>query len=217
MTVGEKILKCRKELKMSQEELGKKLLVSRQTISLWEKDQTVPTIDNLIKLKEIFGVSVDEMLGVDNNEKPEAPTVDNACSPDSTSIKPAIQKRRIGATEIIFLILGSPIWISLLVAALAVAFSLYAVLWAVVISLWAVFASLIATAIGGITFGVSLIFSNSKIVAAAVIGAALVLSGVGILIFYGCELATKGTVLLTQKITAKIKSHLIKGEDAKNE
>lgn len=66
MTVGEKIHKYRKDLGMSQEELGKRLLVSRQTISLWEKDQTVPTIDNLVRLKEVFAVSVDEILGVEN-------------------------------------------------------------------------------------------------------------------------------------------------------
>ena len=69
MTVGEKIQKYRKELGLSQEELGQKLLVSRQTISLWEKDQTVPTIDNLIRLREIFGVSVDEILGFENIEQ----------------------------------------------------------------------------------------------------------------------------------------------------
>lgn len=67
MTVGENIQKYRKKLGMSQEELGKKLLVSRQTISLWEKDQTSPTIDNLMRLKEVFGVSVDEILGAENN------------------------------------------------------------------------------------------------------------------------------------------------------
>lgn len=69
MTIGEKIQKYRKQLEMSQEELGQKLLVSRQTISLWEKDQTVPTIDNLIRLREIFGASVDEMLGFENIEQ----------------------------------------------------------------------------------------------------------------------------------------------------
>ncbi len=66
MTVGEKIQMYRKQLEMSQEELGQKLLVSRQTISLWEKDQTVPTIENLIRLREVFGVSVDDILGFDN-------------------------------------------------------------------------------------------------------------------------------------------------------
>lgn len=69
MTIGEKIQTCRKRLNLSQEELGQKLLVSRQTISLWEKDQTVPTIDNLVRLREIFGVSVDEMLGIEAAEQ----------------------------------------------------------------------------------------------------------------------------------------------------
>ena len=69
MTVGEKIQEYRKDLNLSQEELGQKLLVSRQTISLWEKDQTVPTIDNLIRLREIFGVSVDEILGFETIEQ----------------------------------------------------------------------------------------------------------------------------------------------------
>lgn len=68
MTVGEKIQAYRKRLGMSQDELGQKLLVSRQTVSLWEKDQTVPTIDNLIRLREIFGVSVDGILGFNTDE-----------------------------------------------------------------------------------------------------------------------------------------------------
>lgn len=62
MTIGEKIQNYRKKLGLSQEELGQKLLVSRQTVSLWEKDQTVPTIDNLKLLKDIFNVSIDEIL-----------------------------------------------------------------------------------------------------------------------------------------------------------
>ena len=69
MTVGENIQKYRRNLGLSQEELGQRLLVSRQTISLWEKDQTVPTIDNFIRLREIFGISVDEMLGFEDTEK----------------------------------------------------------------------------------------------------------------------------------------------------
>lgn len=69
MTVGEKIQKYRKSLGLSQEELGQKLLVSRQTISLWEKDQTVPTIDNLMRLSEIFEISVDEILHPESKEQ----------------------------------------------------------------------------------------------------------------------------------------------------
>lgn len=69
MTVGKKIQKYRKDLGLSQEELGQKLLVSRQTISLWEKDQTVPTIDNLMRLSDIFEISVDEILNSENKEQ----------------------------------------------------------------------------------------------------------------------------------------------------
>ncbi len=62
MTVGEKIQYYRKKIGLSQEELGQKLLVSRQTVSLWEMDKTLPTVDNLIRLKEIFSVSIDDIL-----------------------------------------------------------------------------------------------------------------------------------------------------------
>ncbi|MBQ7406486.1 MAG: helix-turn-helix domain-containing protein [Clostridia bacterium] len=62
MTVGEKIQYYRKKIGLSQEELGQKMIVSRQTVSLWEMDKTLPTVDNLIRLKEIFSVSIDDIL-----------------------------------------------------------------------------------------------------------------------------------------------------------
>ena len=72
MTVGQRIQEHRKKNGLSQEELGQRLLVSRQTVSLWEKDQTLPTVDNLLLLKEIFGISVDELLGVEKVAEEEA-------------------------------------------------------------------------------------------------------------------------------------------------
>ena len=62
MTIGERLQQYRKNLGLSQEELGQRLFVSRQTVSQWETDQTLPTVDNLIRLKELFGVSVDTIL-----------------------------------------------------------------------------------------------------------------------------------------------------------
>ena len=81
MTIGESILKRRKDLGFSQEELAEKLLVSRQTISLWEKDQTQPTIDNLMRLKEIFGVSIDKVLCAeeDKETKINSDSLDTVC------------------------------------------------------------------------------------------------------------------------------------------
>ena len=65
MTVGKNIFDLRKIKGISQEELADRLLVSRQTVSQWENDQTLPSIDNLLRLKEIFGVSVDKILSTD--------------------------------------------------------------------------------------------------------------------------------------------------------
>ena len=68
MTLGENILKLRKLNGMSQEALADKMFVTRQTVSLWETDQTLPTIENLIRLKEVFGVSIDTFIS-DSEEK----------------------------------------------------------------------------------------------------------------------------------------------------
>ena len=82
MTVGETILEKRKELGLSQAELADKLLVTRQTISLWETDQALPTIDNLMRLKEVFGISIDKMLYGDEHktDKANSDSLDTICS-----------------------------------------------------------------------------------------------------------------------------------------
>ena len=59
MTVGEKIQKYRKELAMSQEELGQKLLLSRQTVSLWEHDQTELIKNNQKYHNTLVGFAMD--------------------------------------------------------------------------------------------------------------------------------------------------------------
>lgn len=51
---------------MSQVELAKKLGVTKQCVSNWENDNIQPSIDMLIKLSEVFSVSTDYLLGLDN-------------------------------------------------------------------------------------------------------------------------------------------------------
>lgn len=82
MTLGKNIQNYRKLNNMSQEELAEKMYVTVQTISLWETDQTVPTLDDLIKLKEIFGVSVDKILCADEGEakKLNSDSLDTICA-----------------------------------------------------------------------------------------------------------------------------------------
>ena len=65
--LGEKIRNLRKENKMSQEALSEKLGVSRQSISLWENNQTMPSMENIVAIANIFGVSTDTLL----KEEPE--------------------------------------------------------------------------------------------------------------------------------------------------
>lgn len=65
MNFGNKLVKFRKENKLSQEELADKLGVSRQTISNWELNVTKPDVDYIKKISKIFCVSIDEMLNND--------------------------------------------------------------------------------------------------------------------------------------------------------
>jgi transcriptional regulator with XRE-family HTH domain len=59
MTAGERIYKCRKAKKLSQEYVATILGVSRQAVSKWENDLSVPDTLNYINLAKIFGVSVE--------------------------------------------------------------------------------------------------------------------------------------------------------------
>ena len=61
--LGEKIYSLRKERGLSQEELADALNVSRQSVSKWETDQSVPDYDNVAAMCAFFGVSLDGFTG----------------------------------------------------------------------------------------------------------------------------------------------------------
>lgn len=123
-------------------------------------------------------------------------------------------KNRLKAWEIVFLVLGSPIWLSLLIAAFAVILSLYVVLWSVAISLWAVFGSLIGCAFGGIVAGIVFVCSGNVLTGIAMVGTGIVCAGLSIFMFYGCKAASKGILILTKKFAVWTKNCLIKKEEA---
>ena len=62
MTMGEKIQLLRKKQNWSQETLAEKLSVSRQAVSLWERDESQPELDKLLKLAKIFSVTTDYLI-----------------------------------------------------------------------------------------------------------------------------------------------------------
>ena len=105
--------------------------------------------------------------------------------------------------EIALLILGFPLWFPLLVAAFAVALSLYVSLWAVIISLWAVFAALAVCALVLLIGGIVSAFGAMISLGIALVGGSLVCAGLSIFLFFGCKALTKGTCVLTKKLFQK--------------
>lgn len=63
MTLGQKIQTQRKEIGLSQEELAEQLGVSRQAVSRWENDNGYPEMEKMIRLSQIYHVSLDYLAG----------------------------------------------------------------------------------------------------------------------------------------------------------
>ena len=122
--------------------------------------------------------------------------------------------KKLRLWEILLLGLGSPIWLSLLIAVFAVGLSVYISLWAVIVSLWSVFVSLIGSAFGGAVSGIALIGYGNYSTGLATIGCGTVCAGLSVFMFFGCKLATKGILLFTKKTVFGIKKFFVKKEDA---
>lgn len=65
MSFGEKLKHERAKRGWSQEELAEKLFVSRQSVSKWENGQNYPSIEIIIKMSDLFGLTIDELLRSD--------------------------------------------------------------------------------------------------------------------------------------------------------
>lgn len=81
MTLGEKIYTLRSQNKMSQGDLAEKLNVSRQSISKWETNQSVPELDKLIQLSDLFHISLDELVRSKDPEENDRPIEDTPTPP----------------------------------------------------------------------------------------------------------------------------------------
>ena len=103
MTIGERIQMHRKNQGLSQEDLAQKLFVSRQTVSQWETDQTVPTVDNIYILKEILDISFDELLSdekVEKEETEEKPLEEYECLCEKEEIKVVEEKENTTVLQV---------------------------------------------------------------------------------------------------------------------
>ena len=180
--------------------------------------------ETLSEAVTVEDVPVEEPSDMPAEAQPEAVAVEEIPAPEPAAsiqaaslVQPSAEKesrrRTLRAWEIVLLVLGSPVWVSLLIAAVCIVLSLYISLWAVIISFWAVFLALAVSAVYSVISGVVCLVMGKGLAGLAMFGAALCCAGLAIFAFFGCKAASKGTVRLTKFIALKIKSLFIrKGE-----
>lgn len=176
-----------------------------------EKEERLIFYREMIEDRMEDGLSEEEAVAAVGSIDDIARQIADEIHPSETVSTPKMRRK---AWEVVLLILGSPIWFSLLIAALAVVLSLYVSLWAVIVSAWAVFASAVSCAFAQLVAGIVFLFSEHRLTGIAIIGTGLVCAGLSIFLFWGCKEATKGIVLLTKKVTLRIKQRFAKKEVA---
>lgn len=70
MTLGENLQRLRKARGLSQDEVAEKLFLTRQSVSKWENDGAEPGIENLKALARLYGVTVDDLVGAEEEKAP---------------------------------------------------------------------------------------------------------------------------------------------------
>ena len=139
-----------------------------------------------------------------------------ADTPLTKLVKERVKPNRIlKVWEIVLLVLGSPIWLFLLIAAFAIILAAYIVVWSVVITLWSIEASFVACSLGGIVSEVIFAFKGNGLTGLAMLGAGIICAGLSIFMLYGCKAATKGILLLTKKMALGIKTLFVGKEPVK--
>lgn len=107
MTLGQKIFELRNKQKMSQGDLAEKLNVSRQSISKWETDASVPELDKLIMLSDLFHITIDELV---RDELPEKSTDEEKESTEKSNSEIVTINKQMSTQKIIgFILLGAGI------------------------------------------------------------------------------------------------------------
>lgn len=122
-------------------------------------------------------------------------------TPAAEPVKQVVkQRRKLSWWEITLLVLGSPVWMSLLIAAGSVIFAVFVSLWAVVISLYAVSFALAVSALGLLVAAFSQLWIRRFAECAVTVGGALACAGAAILLFLLSNLAAKGLTGLIKLI-----------------
>lgn len=123
----------------------------------------------------------------------------NDCQ-STASPQKANGKTHLSPIIIVLLILGSPIWLSLAIAAASIIITAYALLWTAVAVAWSIFVAVCASAVAALTAAFSSLFLGSFGYAAVCLGVFLTLIGVSILMTIGCAKLTAAIALLSKRL-----------------
>lgn len=112
MKLSEKIYALRTEKGLSQEDLAEKLDVSRQSVSKWETAQSVPDLDKIIKLADLFGVTTDYLLR--EKEAPTPPSESHMIYVDKPKKTELLEKKELSVGCIVSAVLFGTLALTLL-------------------------------------------------------------------------------------------------------
>ena len=155
--------------------------------------------DGLSEAEAVAAIGdLDEIVEQITAESPRPPAAVKA-EPEEKNPK-QVKQRRMEPWMIVLLVLGSPVWVSLLIAAASVVFAVFVSLWAVVISLYAATFALAVSAVGLLVGAFSQLWIRRYAECAVTVGGALVCAGAAILLFLLSNLAAKGLAALTRLI-----------------
>ena len=126
-------------------------------------------------------------------------------------VKERLSKRqKIGGLALTLIIIGFPLWFPILVAAVAVAFSLYVTLWALVVTVFAVALSFALGGLGGFVMAIAVAVKGSIPTALLFSGSSAILIALSVFVYFGAVAATKGVIAIMRRIIAGIKRRLAK-------
>ena len=127
------------------------------------------------------------------------------------SVRP---KRKLRAWEIVLLILGSPVWVPLIAAAVIVVLSVYVTLWAGVVTLYAGNLTVAAGGLAGVFFLFRMLAMGQMAQGVLFLGGGLVCLGLAILLFFGINQVSKGLIWLTKRCLLALKGCFVRKEAA---
>lgn len=136
-------------------------------------------------------------------------------TPLSRLVKEAVRpKGKLRGWEIVLLVLGSPVWLPLLFAAIMVILAVYVTLWAGIVTLYAGNLTVAAGGVAGFFGLVQMLSAGQTAEGILFLGGGLVCIGLAILLFFGINQVTRGLVWLTKRCLLALKGCFVRKEAA---